>query len=292
MTTHTPGEGHRGPAEGHRAPAEGHRALRLAIIGAGGRMGHSLVRAAGARSDVIIQAGVVSPSSELAGRDLGELAGTSALGVKVSADLAGALATCDVALDFSHPRATAANLAACCAAGKPLLIGTTGLGTDVQHELERAARHIALLVAPNTSLGITLLVELARQCARVLPSQFDIEIIEAHHRHKPDAPSGTALALGNAVAEARGVAADPAVMLHRMAGGHARREGDIGFAVVRGGDIVGEHTVLFAGSGEQVTLGHRATDRGVFARGALDAAVWLARHPPGRYAMRDVLLKQ
>ena len=277
MTTHPAGEGH--------------RALRLTLIGAAGRMGQSLVQAARLRSDVVVQAGVVSPSSELMGRDLGEIAGVGALGVEVSADLSAALAACDVALDFSQPRATAANLAACCAAGKPLLVGTTGLGVDVQHELERAARHIALLVAPNTSLGTTLLVELARQCARALPSQFDIEIIEAHHRHKRDAPSGTALALGHAVAESRGVALDPAVLLHR-AGGHARREGEIGFAVVRGGDLVGEHTVLFAGPGECVTLGHRATDRGVFARGALEAAVWLARHPPGRYSMRDVLLKQ
>lgn len=273
-------------------PGEGHRALRLAIIGAAGRMGQSLVRAARTRSDVTIQAGIVSPSSALAGRDLGELADSGALGVEIGTDLAPALAASDVALDFSHARATAANLAACVAAGKPLLIGTTGLGADVQHELDRAARHIALLVAPNTSLGITLLIELARQCARVLPTEFDIEIIEAHHRHKRDAPSGTALALGNALAEARGVTLDPAVLLARVAGGHARREGDIGFAIVRGGDLIGEHTVLFAGPGEQVTLGHRATDRGVFARGALDAAVWLARHPPGLYSMRDVLLKQ
>ena len=272
--------------------SEGHRGLRLALIGAAGRMGQSLVHAARARTDVAIHAGVVSPSSEQVGRDLGEVAGIGRIGVRLGTDLPVALAACDVALDFSHPRATAANLAACVAVGKPLLIGTSGVGTDVQHELERAARHIALLVAPNTSLGMTLLIELARQCARVLPTLFDIEIIEAHHRHKRDAPSGTALALGNAVAEARGVTVDPAVLLARAAGGHARREGDIGFAVVRGGDIVGEHTVLFAGPGEEVTLGHRATDRRVFARGALDAAVWLARHPAGRYTMRDFLLKQ
>lgn len=270
---------------------EARRALRVALIGATGRMGQSLVRAARERADVTVHAGVVSPSSELAGSDLGEVAGIGRLGVQLSTDLPVALAACDVALDFSHPRATAANLAACCAVGKPLLIGTTGLGADLQHELERAARHIALLVAPNTSLGITLLIELARQCARVLPAHFDVEIIEAHHRHKRDAPSGTALALGHAVAESRGVTLDPAALLHR-AGGHARREGEIGFAVVRGGDLVGEHTVLFAGPGEELTLGHRVTDRGVFARGALDAAVWLAHHPPGCYTMRDFLLKQ
>lgn len=265
--------------------------VRLTIIGATGRMGLSLARAACARPDVEIAAAVASPGSAHAGRDLGELAGVGKLGVALGTDVTAALAACDVALDFSQPVAAASNLAACCAAGKALVVGTTGLGPEVHHELERAARHIALLVAPNTSLGVTLLVELARQCARVLPGQFDIEIIEAHHRHKKDAPSGTALALGQAVAESRGVPLDPAALQHR-AGGHSRREGEIGFAVVRGGDVVGEHTVLFAGPGEQVTLAHRATDRAVFARGALDAAIWLARRPPGRYAMRDVLLKQ
>lgn len=265
--------------------------IRLAVIGATGRMGLALVRAARARPDLGITAGIAPPESAHAGRDLGELAGVERLGVSIGADLSAALAMCDVAVDFSRPVAAAANLAACCAAGKPLLIGTTGLPGDMHQELERAARHIALLVAPNTSLGVTLLVELARQCARALPAHFDVEIIEAHHRHKRDAPSGTAHALGAAVAEARGVALDPSVLQHRAAG-HVRREGEIGFAVVRGGDIVGEHTVLFAGPGEQLTLGHRATDRAVFARGALDAAVWLARRAPGRYEMRDVLLGQ
>jgi 4-hydroxy-tetrahydrodipicolinate reductase len=265
--------------------------LRVLIIGAAGRMGQAVVRAARERSDVRVTAAIASPASAFRDRDIGEIAGIGALGVRVASDLATALTDCDAVIDFSHSSVAAANLAACVASGKPLLIGTTGLTADVQHELERAARHIPLLVAANTSLGVTLLLEVARQCARALPAQFDVEIIEAHHRHKKDAPSGTALALGHAVAEARGLELDQVGVPDRPAKG-PRREGDIGFAVVRGGDIVGEHTVIFAGAGEQLVLTHRTTDRAVFARGALDAAVWLARHAPGRYSMRDLLLKQ
>jgi 4-hydroxy-tetrahydrodipicolinate reductase len=211
--------------------------------------------------------------------------------VPVAADMGNRLADCDVAIDFSQPSAAAAHVAACCAAGKPLLIGTTGLAGPMLQELDRAARHIPLLVAANTSLGITLLAELVRQCAQVLPGHFDIEILETHHRGKRDAPSGTALALGRAAAEARGQVLDQVGVFARTGGESARREGEIGFAVVRGGDVVGEHTVLFAGSGEQLILSHRATDRAVFARGALDAALWLAApgRAPGRYSMRDIL---
>ncbi len=307
-------------------PAGPAAALRLLIIGAAGRMGQALTRAAHERSDVRVAAGVESPGSAHVGGDIGEVAGIGTLGVRIADDLSAALTDCDAALDFSHPSGTAANLAACVAAGKPLLIGTTGLTPQVHHDLERAARHIPLLVAANTSVCVALLTELARHCARALPLHFDVEILEAHHRHKKDAPSGTALTLGHAIAEARGQQLDQVGVRSRVAPGSpshasgsassasprpglgpgpgsgpasspgaspaARQEGEIGFAVIRGGDIVGDHTVLFAGPGEQLILTHRATDRSVFARGALDAAVWLARHPPGRYSMRDLLSKQ
>ncbi|MGB6451987.1 MAG: 4-hydroxy-tetrahydrodipicolinate reductase [Steroidobacteraceae bacterium] len=264
--------------------------LRVLIIGAAGRMGRALVHAARERSDVQVVAGVESPGSAHVGQDIGEIAGVGVLGVTLGSDLSAALTDCDAAVDFSHPSATAANLAACVGAGKPLLIGTTGFPADVHHELERAARHIPLLVSANMSIAVTLLTEMARQCARALPLHFDVEIVEAHHRHKKDAPSGTALALGHAIAEARGQQLDQVAMPDRS--GHGpRREGEIGFAVVRGGDIVGDHTVIFAGAGEQLILTHRATDRAVFARGALDAAVWLARRPPGRYFIHDLLPK-
>ncbi len=265
--------------------------LRALIIGAAGRMGQALTRASRERADVRVAAGIESPESTYLGRDVGEVAGVGALGARITADLSAALTQCDVVLDFSHSSATAANLAACVAAGRPLLIGTTGLAQDLHHELDRAARHIPLLVSANMSLSVALLTEMARQCARALPLQFDVEILEAHHRHKKDAPSGTALALGQAIAEARGQQLDE-VGVRGRATGAPRREGEIGFAVVRGGDVVGDHTVVFAGSGEQLVLTHRATDRAVFARGALDAVVWLARRPPGRYSMRDLLSKQ
>jgi 4-hydroxy-tetrahydrodipicolinate reductase len=264
--------------------------LRLLLIGAAGRMGQAVVRAALERPDLRITGGIASPGSPALGHDLGVIAGVGPIGAPAIEDVSAGLMDSDVAVDFSSPTVTATHLAACCAAGKPLVIGTTGLTADTYRELERAARHIALLVAPNTSLGLTLLLETSRHCARALPLQFDVEILDAHHRTKRDAPSGTALALGEAIAEARGVPFDP----HGARGHHpgaARREGEIGFASLRGGDLVGEHTVIFAGVGEQLVLGHRVTDRAVFARGAIEAAVWLAKRPPGRYTMRDVLFK-
>lgn len=264
--------------------------LKLLVIGAAGRMGQALVRAARERSDTRIAAAVDAPESAATGRDVGEIAGVGRLGVRVASDLTAALAASDAALDFSHPAATAASLAACVAAGKPLLIGTTGLGADLDADLDRAARHIPLLVAANTSIGVALLVEASRRFAAALPQDFDVEILEAHHRHKKDAPSGTALALGQAVAEARGRDLDR-VGVRNRAGAGPRQAGEIGFAVIRGGDIVGEHSVIFAGAGEQLVLTHRATDRAVFARGALEAVCWLARRAPGRYQMRDVLSK-
>jgi 4-hydroxy-tetrahydrodipicolinate reductase len=272
------------PRDAAHAPARPDP-LRVAIIGATGRMGQALVRAACGSADLRISAALTRSGSAQLGRDVGEIAGAGHLGVAVSADPA-VLAECDVALDFSHSPAAASNLAACCATGRPLLIGTTGLPPALAADVERAARHIPLLVAANTSVGVTLLMELVRQAARVLPG-FDLEIVEAHHRGKKDAPSGTALALGRAAAQARGQVLEEVMALERTG---PRRDADIGFAVVRGGDIVGDHTVIFAGTGEQLTLSHRATDRQVFARGALQAAAWLAGQPPGQYAMRDIIL--
>lgn len=264
---------------------------RIAVIGVTGRMGRAIVRAAAGARDIRVVAGVASPASGEAGKDIGDLAGIDPAGIVVTSDLRAALAQSDVAIDFSHAGATAGNLAACRAVRKPLLIGTTGFGADVERAVDEAACDIAVLVAPNTSLGVTLLIELVRASAKALPADFDIEILEAHHRQKRDAPSGTALALGRAAAEGRGQdLAKVGVTSRGGPGGEtARREGEIGFAVTRGGDIVGQHTVLFAGTGEELSLGHRATSRAIFARGALRAAGWLAPRAPGRYAMRDVL---
>ena len=261
--------------------------LRVLIIGATGRMGQALVRVSKERPNVRITGAVTHAGSAHLGRDVGEVAGIARMGVTVTADVAAALGDCDCAIDFSQSPATASNLAACIVAGKPLLVGTTGLAEELKPEIERAARHIALLIAANTSLGVTLLLELVRQAAQTLPLNFDVEITEAHHRLKKDAPSGTALALGHAVAQARGQEFESVAAYEREG---LRREGDIGFAVVRGGDIVGDHTVVFAGTGEQVILSHRATDRNVFARGALEAAAWLAGRAPGHYFMRDIII--
>jgi 4-hydroxy-tetrahydrodipicolinate reductase len=262
--------------------------IRAAIIGVSGRMGRALVRAASETSDISVVAAVASAQSSVLGKDAGELAGVRATGVRVTADLATALSQVDVAIDFSNAQATQSNLTACREARKPLLIGTTGFASDLTAAFAAAAKDIPLLVAPNTSLGVTLLIELVRQAARALPAQFDIEIIEAHHRMKRDAPSGTALALGKAAAEGRGRPFGSEESAVRREG-TARQDGEIGFAVVRGGDIVGEHTVLFAGMGESLTLSHQATDRAIFARGALQAAAWLESRPAGQYFMRDLV---
>jgi 4-hydroxy-tetrahydrodipicolinate reductase len=262
------------------------RPLNAVIIGAGGRMGRALIRAvAEIPGEMHVCGAVVSTTSKSLGQDAGELAGIGRLDVRVTDDLAAALAYAEIVIDFSQPHATRSNLAVCRAARKPLLIGTTGFPAELTSAFDEAAAEIPLLVAPNTSIGVTLLLELTRMAAKALPADFDIEIVEAHHRTKKDAPSGTALALGKAAAEGRGMLdAEPST--NRSGELH---QDDIGYAVIRGGDIVGDHTVLFAGTGEQITLGHRATDRAIFARGAAKVALWLARQSPGRYIMRDFL---
>jgi 4-hydroxy-tetrahydrodipicolinate reductase len=273
------------------APSE---PLNTVIIGAGGRMGRALARAvAEIPARLRISGAVASAASASLGQDVGELAGLARLDVRVTDDLAAALEGADLVIDFSQPHATRSNLAVCRAARKPLLIGTTGFPVELNPMFEEAAREIPLLVAPNTSVGVTLLQELTRIAAKALAADlFDIEIVEAHHRMKKDAPSGTALALGKAAAQGRGLPetdprdANPKDAISRIG---ERPKGEIGYAVIRGGDIVGEHTVLFAGTGEQVTLGHRATDRAIFARGAVRAALWLAARPAGRYFMSDFL---
>jgi 4-hydroxy-tetrahydrodipicolinate reductase len=265
--------------------------VRAALIGATGRMGEALLRAAPAFPRLNITAAVASPTSPSLGRDAGEVAGVGCLHLPITSDLPRALAEADVAIDFSSAAATRANLAACRAARKPLLICTTGFAAELDGSFAAAARDIPLLIAANTSLGVTLLLELVRIAARALPPSFDIGILDTHHRSKQDAPSGTALALGSAAREARQAAA-PAADAAGAAAGKAQREGEVGFASVRAGDIVGEHTVLFAGPGEALSLTHRATDRGVFARGALAAALWLQSRPPGRYTMHDLLAQK
>jgi 4-hydroxy-tetrahydrodipicolinate reductase len=247
--------------------------VRAALIGVTGRMGRAVVRAASEFPALSLCAAIAAPGNAALGRDAGELAGVAPLKVAVTDDLHRALEAADVAIDFSVPGAAAAHLAACRAARTPLLIGTTGLASELAGELEAASRDIALLLAPNTSVAVALLIELVRTAAAALPADFDIDILEAHHRGKRDAPSGTALALAAAARASRAPAGGP----------------EIAVSVLRAGDLVGEHTALFTGPGEQLALGHRASDRAIFARGALAAALWLASRPPGRYEMRDFI---
>ena len=265
--------------------------VRAVIIGAGGRMGEALVRAAPAFPQLIITGAIASEGSLALGRDAGQVAGLGNANLLITSDLAAALAEADVALDFSSSAAVRDNLQACRAARKPLLLGTTGFGAELDADLEATSSEVALLVAPNTSLGAALLAELTRQAARALPAGFDIDVLELHHRLKRDAPSGTALALARTAAEARGLPVPGSDASPGRPSG-PRPEDQIGVASLRAGDIVGEHTVIFCGAGEELVLTHRARERGVFARGALSAALWLSSRPPGRYAMHDFICSE
>jgi 4-hydroxy-tetrahydrodipicolinate reductase len=255
-------------------------------------MGRQIVRELAGAGQLHLVGAVASAASSSLGQDAGAYAAAVPLGVPIApvTQLRQLLAQADVALDFSHGASVAAHLADCVPARVPLLIGTTGASAGLDDEIDAAARSIAVLVAPNTSLGVNVLLELVRRAARALPEEYDIEILETHHRHKLDAPSGTALALGAAAAEGRTGATLAQRALHGRSGrDSARVPGQIGFASLRGGDVVGEHQVMLLGPGETLGLMHRATDRAVFARGAVQAAAWLAGRAAGRYAMKDVL---
>lgn len=256
--------------------------IRVALLGAGGRMGQAVLAAARGEPELRFTAALVPAGSPRIGESAAE-------GLRYSADLDAALAACDVLLDFSRPSGTAAALSQCLAAGRPLVTGVTGLEQPLRRELAQAARRIAVLAAPNMSLGVNLLLFLVARAAAKLGADFDVEILDVHHRHKRDAPSGTALALGEAVAAARGVRLEEVAVFDRAAGRNARRPGSIGFSALRAGEVVGEHSVLFAGAAERLELKHCAESRAAFARGALAAARWIADRPPGSYSMLDVL---
>jgi 4-hydroxy-tetrahydrodipicolinate reductase len=264
------------------------------VLGVTGRMGQCLLRgiaeSAGGPEPLELVGALAAPGVAELGRDAGEAAGLGRhFGVQVTADRSVALAGAEIAIDFTNVAATLDNVAACVARGCALMLGTTGLETVHHAALDAAAGRIPLVQAANTSLGVNLLATLVERAAAALPADYDIEIVEAHHRHKVDAPSGTALKLGEAAAAGRGTTLAAVRSAPRDGLTGPRTAGAIGFAVVRGGDIVGDHTVLFAGPGERIELGHRAHDRMTFAHGALRAARWLAGRAPGRYTMADVL---
>jgi 4-hydroxy-tetrahydrodipicolinate reductase len=263
--------------------------MRLIVAGAGGRMGRALVQAIAETDGVALAGALEDARSPLIGQDAGTLAGLPANGFALGADAKPLLATADAIVDFTAPQATVALAALAAEAGKIHIIGTTGLAADDDAKIEDAARKAIIVKSGNMSLGVNLLAALAKRVARTLDDDFDIEILEMHHNRKVDAPSGTALLLGRAAAEGRGV--DLAQHSVRARDGHtgARRAGDIGFAALRGGSVVGEHSVIFAGPAERIELVHKADDRMIFARGALKAAVWARGQKPGLYSMADVL---
>ena len=265
------------------------RVWRVGVTAVAGRMGRALVQAIVAHPELQLAAAIGRCGADYLGEDAGRLAGVHALGLPVTADLAGALADLDVLIEFGPVDAALAHVAACVAAAKPVVVGTTGFSVAQRAELENASRHIPLVLAPNMSVGVNVLLAFLPAITAALGEGYDVEIVEAHHRHKMDAPSGTALALGRAVAAGRGQHLDDIQCLDRNGVPGPRVAGSIGFATLRGADVVGEHTVWMAGAGERLELTHRAASRLNFAEGALRAASWLRGRAPGLYDMQDVL---
>lgn len=264
--------------------------VRIGVAGAGGRMGRCLIEAVGqSRADLVLAAAIEHPDSSLLGADAGELAGQEGNGVTVVASLAEVIADIDVLIDFTVPAATLANLVTCAASGVGMVIGTTGFTAAQTVEIETAAGRVPVCKASNFSTGVNLCFRLIETAARVLGDEVDIEIYEAHHRHKVDAPSGTAINMGRIAADALGRDLDRVAVYGREGQTGPRDRNTIGFATVRAGDIVGDHTVTFAAEGERVEITHRASSRMSFARGAVRAASWLWQRRPGLYDMQDVL---
>jgi 4-hydroxy-tetrahydrodipicolinate reductase len=263
--------------------------MRLIVAGAGGRMGRTLVKAISETKGLVLAGATEGPGSPLLGKDAGELAGTGANGVKITSDAAALIGQADGVIDFTVPAATVALAALVAQAGKAHIIGTTGLSAADDTKIADAAKQAVIVKSGNMSLGVNLLAALTKRVAKTLDAAFDIEILEMHHNQKVDAPSGTALLLGQAAAEGRGVDLKSHEVLSREGHTGVRKAGDIGFATLRGGTVVGEHTVMFAGPAERIELTHVAADRMIFARGALHAALWAAKQKPGLYSMLDVL---
>ncbi|MGB0750024.1 MAG: 4-hydroxy-tetrahydrodipicolinate reductase [Magnetospiraceae bacterium] len=263
--------------------------MNIGILGAGGRMGRMLVAEVTNTEGAALAGGTEVPGNPMIGMDTGALAGVGDNNITITDDAAALFRLSDVVIDFTLPAATIGNATLARETGTALVIGTTGLSDEQQAAIETAATKTAVVQAPNFSMGVNLLFALTQRVAAILDEDFDIEILEMHHRHKVDAPSGTALGLGQAAAAGRAI--NLAEKSQRVRDGHTgpRDTGSIGFATLRGGDVVGEHTVMFAGPSERVELTHKAASREIFARGAVRAALWTAGKPPGLYSMLDVL---
>jgi len=263
--------------------------MRLVVAGAGGRMGRTLVKAIADSKEFALSGALEDARSPLLGWDAGVLAGLGENGIKLSADAGPLLEQADGMIDFTAPAATLAFAALAAKGHKVHIIGTTGLSAADEAKIKDAAKTAVIVKSGNMSLGVNLLAALAKRVAKTLDNSFDIEILEMHHNQKVDAPSGTALLLGRAAAEGRGIDLDKHSVRGRDGHTGARKAGDIGFASLRGGSVVGEHSVIFAGPAERIELTHKAEDRMIFARGALHAALWARDQKPGLYSMMDVL---
>jgi 4-hydroxy-tetrahydrodipicolinate reductase len=263
--------------------------LKIGVFGAAGRMGQMLLREIAETKGCTLGGAGERPGHEAIGRDAGTLAGLAPQGAIVAGEPRTVLLASDVAIDFSAPAATVGHVAMAAQLGKPMVIGTTGLNAAATEAVKSAAKRTAIVLAPNMSLGVNILLALVEQAARALGPDYDIEVLEMHHRQKVDAPSGTALGLGRAAAKGRGI--DLAAMSDRVRDGHTgpRIPGRIGFATLRGGDVVGDHTVIYAGDGERLELTHKAANRRIYSRGAVRAALWTRGKAPGLYDMVDVL---
>lgn len=264
--------------------------MKLVVVGAAGRMGQTLIRVVQETAGVVLHAAIEREGSPFMGKDAGELAGLGPLGITVTADPLRALVDADGVLDFTSPASTVDFAGLAAQARIVHVIGTTGCTPADDDKIRAAARHARIIKSGNMSLGVNLLGVLTEQAARALPgADWDVEVVEMHHRHKVDAPSGTALLLGQAAAKGRGIELQPNAVKVRDGHTGARLEGTIGFATLRGGSVVGDHSVIIAGEGELVTLSHSARDRSIFARGAVAAALWGRGQKPGHYDMLDVL---
>ncbi len=263
--------------------------MKIGIVGAAGRMGRMLIAEVLGVEGCQLAGGTEPPGSGVLGQDLGLLIGAAEHGLSIGDDTGALFKASDAVVDFTHPDATAAHAALSGETGVALIVGTTGLEAQHMEALGRAAAKAAVVQAANMSIGVNLLLGLTEQVASALGDDYDIEIAEMHHRHKVDAPSGTALALGAAAAKGRGVNLEDVSDRGRDGEAGPRIAGDIGFSVIRGGDVAGDHTVIFAGPGERVELTHKAGSREIFARGAIRAALWTEGRAPGLYSMRDVL---
>ena len=251
--------------------------MKIGIVGCAGRMGRMLIAEILRTKGAKLGGGTEPAKSPLLGTDLGVLVGQKAAGVKITSDAKALFEACDAVIDFTAPAATAKHIELARAAGTALIVGTTGLPAAVKRALKAASKKTVLVQAPNMSTGVNVLLSFTEKLARVLKDDYDIEIVEMHHRHKVDAPSGTALGLGEAAAKGRGVALEKVSRRTRDGQVGARPKGEIGFATLRGGDVVGDHTVIFAADGERIEITHKASSREVFARGAVRAAMWTHR---------------